>query len=75
VVIPAALMRELRRLAAGDAGAGMRMAATIAGLSTVVAGYFTGRARLTGRDRKPSRPPLVGNSLAPVRSATAAPEE
>jgi hypothetical protein len=75
VVIPAALMRELRSLAAGDAGAGMRMAATIAGLSTVVAGYFTGRARLTGRGRKPSRPPLAGSTRPAVRSAAAAPEE
>ena len=75
VVIPAALMRELRSLAAGDAGAGMRMAATIAGLSTVVAGYFTGRARLTGRGRKPSRPPLTGSTRPAVRSAAAAPEE
>jgi hypothetical protein len=74
VVIPAALMRELRSLAAGDAGAGMRMAATITGLSTVVAGYFTGRARLTGRSRKPSRPPLAGSIRPAVRSA-AAPEE
>jgi hypothetical protein len=74
-VIPAALLRELRGLAAGDAGAGMRMAAAITGLSTVVAGYFTGRARLTGRGRKPTRPPLVGNSFASVRSAAAAPEE
>jgi len=75
VVIPAALMRELRSLAAGDAGAGMRMAAAIAGLSTVVAGYFTGRARLTGRSRKPSRPPLAGSTRPAVRSAAAAPEE
>ena len=75
VVIPAALLRELRGLAAGDTGAGARMAATIAGLSTVVGGYATGRARLTGRSRKPSRPPLVANSLAPVSSAVAAPEE
>jgi GT2 family glycosyltransferase len=75
VVIPAALMRELRSLAAGDAGAGMRMAATIAGLSTVVAGYFTGRTRLTGRGRKPSRPPLAGSTRPAVRSAAAAPEE
>ena len=75
VVIPAALLRELRSLTAGDAGAGMRMAAAIAGLSTVVGGYFTGRARMTGRSRKPSRPPLAGNSLAPVSSAAAAPEE
>ncbi len=74
VVIPAALLRELRGLVAGDVGAGMRMAAAITGLSTVVAGYFTGRAHLTGRSRKPIRPPLAGNSLAPVRSA-AAPEE
>ena len=73
VVIPAALMRELRSLAAGDAGAGMRMAATIAGLSTVVAGYFTGRARLTGRRRKPSRPPLAGSTRPAVRSAAARP--
>jgi glycosyltransferase involved in cell wall biosynthesis len=75
VVIPAALIRDLRSLAAGDAGAGMRMTATIAGLSTAVAGYFTGRARLTGRGRKPSRPPLAGSTRPAVRSAAAAPEE
>ena len=75
VVIPAALLRELRGLATGHVGAGMRMGAAITGLSTVVGGYFTGRARMAGRSRKPGRPPLVGNSLAPVSSAASAPEE
>jgi glycosyltransferase involved in cell wall biosynthesis len=75
VVIPAALLRELRRLVTGDATAGMRMTAAIAGLSTVVAGYFTGRARLTGRNRRPARPPLAGACHAPVGSGATAPEK
>jgi hypothetical protein len=49
VVIPAALMRDLRSFVTGDAGAGARMIAAVTGLTTAAAGYFTGRARLAGR--------------------------
>jgi len=43
VVIPAALLRELRRLATGHVSAVARMSATIAGLTAASAGYFSGR--------------------------------
>jgi Glycosyl transferase family 2 len=45
VVIPAALLRELRSLARGDSGAGLRFTATLAGLGTTAAGYAAGHAR------------------------------
>jgi glycosyltransferase involved in cell wall biosynthesis len=44
VVIPAALLRELRSLAMGDAGAVTRMAAILAGLGTTSVGYAAGLA-------------------------------
>lgn len=43
VVIPAALAKELRRLANGDLSAVLRMTATLAGLAAASAGYVTGR--------------------------------
>lgn len=51
VVIPSTLLRALRRLAAGDSGASMRMTAAIAGLTTVTAGYLIGRAGRAERSR------------------------
>ena len=45
VVIPAALLRELRSFATGDAGAFVRLTALLAGLGMTAAGYITGRAR------------------------------
>ena len=45
VVIPAALLRELRSLAGGDFGAFARLMAIVAGLGTTVTGYLTGHAR------------------------------
>lgn len=45
VVIPAALLRELRSFATGDAGAFVRLTALLAGLGTTAAGYITGRVR------------------------------
>jgi O-antigen biosynthesis protein len=45
LVIPAALLRELRRLLTGDATALVRMVASIAGLTSATAGYATGRIR------------------------------
>ena len=45
VVIPAALLRELRSFARGDAGAIKRLTATLAGLGMTAAGYVTGRVR------------------------------
>lgn len=49
VVIPAALIRELRGFVTGDADAGRRMAAAVMGLSAAAGGYFAGRARLAAR--------------------------
>ncbi len=43
VVIPAALIRELRGLATGHVSAAARIFATIAGLAAASAGYFGGR--------------------------------
>jgi GT2 family glycosyltransferase len=51
VVIPAELLRDLRRLATGDLGAFMRMAAAIGGLTMATAGYLAGRAGQVGRSR------------------------
>jgi hypothetical protein len=45
VVIPAALLRDLRSGVTGDSAAFMRIIATIGGLTVVTAGYLTGRAR------------------------------
>jgi len=45
-VIPAALLRDLRRLATGEASALLRMTAAIAGLAAAAAGYATGSLRL-----------------------------
>ena len=43
VVIPTALLRELRRFATGDASAFVRLTALLAGLGTTAVGYMTGR--------------------------------
>ena len=43
VLIPAALMRELRSLAVGHVSAAARILALIAGLTAASAGYFSGR--------------------------------
>ena len=60
VVIPAALIRELRGFVSGDAAAGRRMATAVSGLSAAAGGYLAGRARLAFRrdSRNPARPPL-----------------
>lgn len=44
-VIPAALLRNLRRSVSGDTGAFMRFTAILAGLAFAAAGYLTGRSR------------------------------
>ena len=62
VVIPAALMREFRGFAGGDGGAGLRMAAAVAGLSAAAGGYFNGRARLAAR-RGARNAPAAGPPL------------
>lgn len=46
VVIPAALLRELRSLLTGDLSGGQRIAATICGFGASAAGYVCGKARL-----------------------------
>jgi hypothetical protein len=63
VVIPAALIRELRGFVTGDADAGRRMVTAVTGLSAAAGGYFAGRARLAtrrgSRNSVPAgRPPL-----------------
>ena len=50
VVIPAALLRELRSSAMGDAGAFKRLTAILAGLGTTAAGYVAGRVRRQAGD-------------------------
>ena len=55
VVIPRALLRDLRSCAAGDLPAFMRMTASIGGLAAATAGYLTGNARLAGRPRAARR--------------------
>jgi glycosyltransferase involved in cell wall biosynthesis len=50
VVIPAALIREFRSLATGDAGAITRMAVVLAGLGTTSVGYVAGLARRQTRN-------------------------
>jgi GT2 family glycosyltransferase len=54
VVIPAAIMRELRSLATGHVTAGARIFATIAGLTAASAGYFSGRTSQRIRTQSPS---------------------
>jgi glucosyl-dolichyl phosphate glucuronosyltransferase len=51
LVIPAALLRDLRGLLGGDASRGKRMAASIAGLGASAAGYVLGLARLSAGAR------------------------
>jgi hypothetical protein len=72
VVIPAALIRELRGFVTGDADAGRRMVTAVTGLSAAAGGYFAGRARLAARrDRRnptpAGRPPL--DSATPTATA------
>ena len=59
VVIPMALLQNLRRSLAGDIGAFMRFTAVLAGLVSVAAGYLVGRLRKPGgpRRRINRRPP------------------
>jgi hypothetical protein len=54
VVIPLALLSDLRSCATGDLTAFMRISATIGGLATVTIGYLTGRIRLAGHYRTQS---------------------
>jgi hypothetical protein len=63
-VIPAAILRDVRAATKGDAGAGARIVAAIAGLAAATAGYLTGRIR-PSRARHPGpRPaslPVLGD--------------
>jgi cellulose synthase/poly-beta-1,6-N-acetylglucosamine synthase-like glycosyltransferase len=58
VVIPSALLQDLRCAAAGDLYAFARMIAAVSGLAAAAAGYLTGRARLaaSAEPRRPARP-------------------
>ena len=51
LVIPAALLRDLRCFATGDPGALKRMTVALAGLSMAAAGYFVGYAGQATRSR------------------------
>ena len=55
VVIPAALLRDLRSCASGDLTAFMRVTATIGGLATATAGYLAGRIRFAAHRRTRAR--------------------
>jgi GT2 family glycosyltransferase len=55
VVIPAALIRELRSLATGHVSAAARMSAMIAGLTAASAGYFSGRTSQRIHQRRGQR--------------------
>jgi Glycosyl transferase family 2 len=71
VVIPAALIRELRGFVTGDADAGRRMAMAVTGLSAAAGGYFVGRARLGARRNSRNstpvgRPPQDSTTPAPT---------
>jgi hypothetical protein len=48
LVIPAALLRETRRLLAGDGAAVARMMANVTGLASAAGGYVTGRMQQIG---------------------------
>lgn len=61
VVIPTALLRNIRQFVLGDMGAFMRFAAILAGLSSTVAGYLTGRVWLVGH--------RTARSLTPIQNA------
>ena len=52
MVIPAALLRDLRNCATGDLTAPMRIISTIGGLATVTAGYMAGSIGLPGKPRR-----------------------
>ena len=59
VVIPAALIREVRSLATGHVSAAARIFATIAGLGAASAGYLSGRISQHIHQRRGSLDPLV----------------
>ena len=75
VVIPTALLRDLRNLATGDPGAFMRITVMLGGLATAVAGYLNGRARPAGRRQARSSAPLVRSAQSEVVPATVTPKE
>jgi glycosyltransferase involved in cell wall biosynthesis len=55
VVIPAALLRDLRCFASSDSGAFKRMAVALAGLTSAAAGYFVGCVGQATRSRIPRK--------------------
>jgi hypothetical protein len=70
-VIPAALMRDLRRAVTGNLDAFARMTVAVCGLSAAVAGYLTGRARFAarGQTRRPASAVESINSRDPATIA------
>jgi hypothetical protein len=62
VVIPAALLWDLRTCVAGNPAAFMRIIAAIGGLAATSAGYLTGRARLLEHRRTWRRSSPVGSA-------------
>lgn len=65
-VIPAALLRDLRRAATGDLNAFVRMTTALGGLTTAVAGYLAGRARFAARSQ--TRPPALARESIQARN-------
>jgi hypothetical protein len=67
-VIPAAFVRDLRRVVTGDMDAFMRICALFGGLAATVAGYLSGRASFAahGGARRPARPPESTRSPDPA---------
>ena len=62
VVIPAALLRDLRSCVAGNPAALMRIIAAIGGLAATTAGYLTGRVRLLKHPRTWRRSSPLGSA-------------
>jgi hypothetical protein len=75
VVIPAALIRELRGFVTGDAAAGRRMAAVLGGLSAAACGYSAGRVRLAVRRNDRSSTSAGGPPQDPATTAATALEK
>jgi len=65
VVIPAAIMRDLRAAISGEAAALPRIAAATGGLATTAAGYLTMRCRLSARSRLTRRAKSASTVAAP----------
>lgn len=70
-VIPAALLSDLRRLAAGEPAALARMATALSGLAATTAGYLVGRVASPRKPRQTAPGPEASASCASTGSAAA----